>query len=298
MSPADFFRDWARRGAWLLTVASTGAAIWLAVRTVQAIRAVRSPAVPAAASPTSKPVPADWTGVNWDVLHAVDAAGPTSDGELAKRFRLAGTFFEFTAMGSGLRRAILDDAKTGNQLLLAEGDFTDGVEVAQIMRDRVTLRDSSGRETVLYLDFSDGAAKSGPDGANGQDDAKASTARFGGNRVGERRWVFQRESLLGYYQELRDQPERLVLLFDSLKPEYNDQGGITGYRLGAEGEREFFDAVGLQEGDVVRKVNNVDMTNRRRAEFFIKQFAENEASAFMIDVEREGTTNRMVYEVR
>lgn len=288
-----------RRGVWLLTVASAGAAVWLVLRTVPVLRAVRTPPMPPTASAPAKPAPADWNGVDWAVLHAVDAAAPASDGELAKRFRLAGTFFEFTAMGSGLRRAILDDAKTGNQLLLAEGDFTDGVEVAQIMRDRVTLREPSGRETVLYLDFSDGSGGKGSEGATGgEDDSRAATAKFGGSRVGERRWVFQRESLLGYYQELRDQPERLVLLFDSLKPEYNDQGGITGYRLGTEGEREFFDAVGLQEGDVVRKVNNVDMTNRRRAEFFIKQFAENEASAFMIDVERGGTTNRLVYEVR
>ena len=83
-----------------------------------------------------------------------------------------------------------------------------------------------------------------------------------------------------------------------MKPVYTADGWIEGYKLGIEGERDFFDAMGLKEGDIVRQVNNVKMSNRKRAEFFVTQFVENEATAFALDVERAGITEKLTYAVR
>ncbi len=120
---------------------------------------------------------------------------------------------------------------------------------------------------------------------------------FGGRQVSENRWVFSRQKLLEYYGQLRDEPERLVKVFDSLKPVYTDDRKISGYRLKAEGERAFFDAVGLREGDVIRSVNSIKMTNRRRAEMMIRDFVENRSSAFVFEVERDGKPQRQIYSV-
>ena len=90
----------------------------------------------------------------------------------------------------------------------------------------------------------------------------------------------------------------MLQVFDSLKPIYDSNDKITGYRVGIEGEQDFFDAVGFRENDVVRKVNSLDMTNRNRAEFFIRQFAQEKLSAIVIDVERDGEPRRLVYQVR
>ena len=40
------------------------------------------------------------------------------------------------------------------------------------------------------------------------------------------------------------------------------------------------------------------MTNRRRAEFFIKEFVGDRVNAFVIELERGGTTNKFIYHVR
>ncbi len=83
-----------------------------------------------------------------------------------------------------------------------------------------------------------------------------------------------------------------------MKPVYNTEDKIEGYQLQVEGEHEFFAATGLRENDIVRSVNEVKMSNRRRAEFFIKQFAKGRSSAFILDVERNGEPMRLMYQVK
>ena len=126
----------------------------------------------------------------------------------------------------------------------------------------------------------------------------AAAGKFGGTRVGEKRWVFQRQALLDYYQELRDEPERLVKVFSSMEPLYNESNRITGYKLEIDGEAEFFNGVGRAEGDVVRSVNKLDMTSRSRAEYFLGEFVGERANTFDIVIERDGEEQILNYMVR
>jgi type II secretory pathway component PulC len=239
--------------------------------------------------------------LDWTVFESSSPTREATEGALAGRFRLAGTFLEYGSDVENRRKAILDDLRTGVQSIVAEGADIDDVTVIRILTDRVVMR-TGGREETLWLTFTDGAASKGNDAGDGVaeslSDIDESYNRFGGKRVGERRWVFKREALMGYYRELMDNPERLVKVFDSLHPVYTDNNSISGYHLQIEGEPEFFDAAGFMEGDVVRAVNSVDMTNRRRAEFFIRQFAEGKSSAFVIELERGGNRQKFIYQVR
>lgn len=212
------------------------------------------------------------------------------------RFRLAGTFFQLSEDATNeVRRAILDDTSTGSQRIVSEGDALDGTLVLRILSDHVQIRDGTG-EHSLWLSFTRGSG--GAAETNSQDAASGLAGRFGVRQVGTNRWVFSREPLMQYYKELMDQPERLVRVFDSLKPMYTAQGKIDGYRLNVEGEGDFFEAVGLKENDSVRSVNSLPMTSRQRAEFFIRQFVANRANAFVIEVERDGSRQKVVYEMR
>jgi type II secretory pathway component PulC len=103
---------------------------------------------------------------------------------------------------------------------------------------------------------------------------------------------------MGYYQELLDQPERLLKVFDSLAPLYNEERAIEGYRLNIEGEAEFFAAAGLRQNDVVRKVNGIEMTNRRRAENLIRRFAQDDLDIVVLELERDGAPVKQVYEMK
>ena len=237
---------------------------------------------------------------DWHIVQHRGGALLREEGAISKRYRLAGTFFEYGSDSSNeIRRAILDDAELKTQHIVAENDTVADVRVVSIMAERVVLADGSG-ETELWISFARGgtneAAGRGQVAGSGESPANYP---YGVRQIGENRWIFNRNRLMDYYRELMDEPERLVKIFDSLKPVYTQDGrNITGYVLGVEGERQFFDTVGLRQGDVVRSVNSLPMTNRRRAEFFIKQFVTDRANAFVLDVQRQGQQQKLVYEVR
>lgn len=245
------------------------------------------------------PEPASPASCDWTIFQNRDGTIPMDQGSLAKRFRLAGTFFAYGGGVSESRKAILHDLAQGVQRISSEKDEIGSVRVVRIFHDRVMLRDGVNEEQ-LWLSFSRPKDKAPrvPFGTGAQGDIHGPTGRFGGKRVGEHSWVFKREVLLNYYEELRNEPERLVNVFDSLKPIYSDLDKITGYRLGIEGEEEFFDAAGMKQGDIIRRVNSVPMTNRRRAEYFIGEFIRDRANAFVLDIERKESKQKLVYQIR
>ena len=237
---------------------------------------------------------------DWTIVHNAYTGTHSAAGRLAGRYRLAGTFFEFIAGASDNRKAILDDFSSGTQFIVSENDEIALARVVRIFADSVILRGGGGEEQ-LWLTFANRANSA----ANGSSEGSAVSsipsgmaAGLGRRQIGENRWVYSRQSLLDYYQELRDNPERLVRVFDSLKPLYDEGHLITGYHLDIEGEAEFFQAAGLREGDVVRAVNGLPMTNRRRAEYFIGEFIQNRANAFVLDIGRGGAKQKLMYEVR
>ncbi len=241
------------------------------------------------------PVPPETLDVDWSLFRNSEANVSIGQPAFAADFRFAGTFF-LNVNGRETRKAVVGIVQDEREVIVSEGSEINGVTVSRIFPDRLILR--QGDEVAeLKLSFSTGEGSltesSGADSA-----AAAESVSPYGEKVGNDSWVLSRKSLLDYYQELLDAPERLLQVFDSLKPLYNETGKIDGYRLGVEGEQQFFDGVGFREGDVVRKVNSLDMTSRNRAEFFIKQVVDSRLSAIVIDIERDGTPRRLVYRVR
>ena len=143
-----------------------------------------------------------------------------------------------------------------------------------------------------------GAGAAAPPAAAADAAPHLESNRFG-NRVGETRWEFNRQAILDYYQEMMDNPERLAALFMAMEADRDEEGKVAGYRLNMDvGEREFYTQVGLQHGDVVRRVNSMRMTSQRRAEYFIGEFVQNRLGAVVIDIERNGQPQKLVYLVK
>jgi type II secretory pathway component PulC len=242
---------------------------------------------------------------DWSVFQSLRAdVPPASSGPLASRFRLAGTFFAFgdnTETSNSYCRAILDDLEKKEQYLVSEKDDLGGVKVARILRDRVVLLGPSGEEE-LWLSFTGGrpvgnALPSAKPAASGASELPALEENRFGKRVGEGRWVLSRDALMNYYREVMEDPERVASLYVSMKPDYKE-GAIAGYLVDPEGEQDFFKATGLQSGDIVRKVNSMNMVSQKRAEYFIGEFAKNRVSALVIDIEREGQSKKLIYMIR
>ena len=260
-------------------------------------------AAPAAAPPLDWPTPPKATAEEWSVVKGSQAAPTTVAGPLAKRFRLAGTFFAFGEAGSGSDycKAILDDLDKKQQVLVREGDSIDDVQVVRIQRDRLVLR-SQGREEELLLSFANLLLAGSADAVKPLEaptfagETVLEVNRFG-KRVGENRWVLSRDALMKYYEELLEDPERLASLYVSMKPDYKDKA-IAGYNIDIEGEKDFFAASGLQNGDVMRKVNSMNMVSQARAEYFIGEFVKNRVNALVLDIERDGQPKKMIYLIR
>lgn len=225
-------------------------------------------------------------------------------GELSRRFRLAGTILSVSNIAAGEPMAIIDDRDTVTQrIVVRNGEVVPGVVLTQVRAESVVLNGPAGEEEI-FLEKAGGEGAMASVGALTVEplDAGSAPEAFDGKQVFPNRWEFDRTTLLDYYAELRNEPERLLSVFDSMDPVYvTDPDGerrITGYVVDVVGEADFFSAAGLSNGDIVRSVNSVLMTNRRRAESFIKSFVEGELTTFVLEVERNGETSKQVYMVK
>jgi hypothetical protein len=221
-----------------------------------------------------------------------------------KRYRLIGTFSIYSdgdSVEPAVRRAIVADDEIDDELIVGEGEVVGEARIIRVFDDHVTIG-LNGVESDLWLSIVAPDARHTGETADAADaDGSGEEVEGGagfGELVGERLWVMQRDRLMDYYRGLLDEPNRLLAVFDSMKPVYGDNRRISGYVLEVAGEGEFFESMGLQEGDVVRRVNAVPMTSRSRAEYFIRQFAEKGGNAFVFEVERDGAVEKHVYQIR
>ena len=239
------------------------------------------------------PVPAVWAAL------VPDAEGGRA---LARRFRLAGTLL---SVGDDATppMAVLDDRSVARQFLARLGEeFVPGVRLVEVLSGEAVIEGAGGRARLaVEKPRRPGgvAADSAAPGGGAQSGAGQAEGRFGGREVFPGRWEFSRERLLDYYTELRREPERLVAVFDSLEPLWKDGDPSTrviqGYQLNVQGEGDFFEAMGMRQGDIVRAVNSVEMANRVRAEAFLSAFVLGEMDTFVIDIERDGRPEQHVY---
>lgn len=239
------------------------------------------------------------TGAEWQVLQSRpdQNQSATSPRELPAHYRLAGTFF-IEGGGDPQHRAILDSTAKREQYIVSEGDKLDDLTVEKIYFDHVTLRGPSGSMDI-WVEFASKAPVVDGVATNTSSVATVGgTNKFGCVKTEENRWRFSRKPLLNYYQELLDEPDRMVAVFDTMKPVRDERNKITGYVVGIEGEKDFFEAVGLRQGDIVRAVNSLAMTNRRRAEAFIDQFLKDRLNAVVLEVERDGKVSKQIYQMQ
>ena len=228
-----------------------------------------------------------------------DVLPPQARGGLAERFRLVGVLLN--AFEVGKSTAIIEEKATGRQRRLRVGEALEPqVTVKSITKAEVWVLGPHGEECLVRegRETSGASPSAAPSQAVDGDRGDGRLKRFGGVQTGTNSWAFSRASILDYYQELLDRPERLVKVFDSLAPVYDAERRIEGYRVGIEGEAEFFAAVGLRQGDIVRSVNSIEMTNRRRAENLIRRFTQNDLDVVIIELDRDGRRIKQFYETK
>jgi type II secretory pathway component PulC len=289
---------------WLQRLAALALASACAIHAALDLR-MPSPGEPAAEIGREPAWPATGIrGEDWGVFQAGAEPGKAPSGPLAKRYRLAGTFFAYGGEQpeSAFCKAILDDVERQEQHLVMEGQTFNDVEVLRIFRDHVILRAGQAEEE-LWLIFSDAFPAAGGSATSATARVEGAAAertleenRFG-KRVGASRWVLSRGALMNYYREMLEDPERVASLYVSMRPAYEGER-IAGYTVDMQGEQDFLRDVGLRQGDVVRRVNSMKMSSQARAEYFISEFVQNRVSAVVLDIERDGQPTKLIYLIR
>jgi type II secretory pathway component PulC len=234
--------------------------------------------------------------VNWSIFKSKVIKEPDDLTPIDELYILRGTFIVSQSNNTTIRKAIIDDLKNNTQLIVVEEQvLNDGRKILRIQNDQVILVNGIKKE-IITIPFSISSSSSeNLDGSEQDNFSDNLTGKFGGKKTGDNEWEFEKDKIMKYYEELMAEPKRLLNLFDSFAPVYDDNKRITGYKIDIKGEKEFINAVGLKNGDYITKVNALKLTNRRRAEYMIGEFIEGRASTFALEVEREGNQQKIIY---
>ena len=213
---------------------------------------------------------------------------------VAEKFRLVTVSL---ASDPNLSMAFIENKTARTQKCYHPGDdLEDGYTVSEITDKGAVVNTPTGPflltfGTALLL----GGSNSTASHADGVGDPGALLHKFGGRRSGTNEWHFSRSAVMDYYEELKSRPERLVTVFDTMAPVYDANERIEGYKVDIKGEAEFFKAIGFNQGDIVREVNGIPMTNRRAAENLIRRYADDDLDFIVIKMERDGKPIQQVY---
>lgn len=195
--------------------------------------------------------------------------------------------------GDGARRfAVLEDPKDRRQLVLRIGQSIGDAEVVEIGWRRVLLRRGSEEELLIVpADLTVGP--SGPGNAVNRPPVAAASSEPSDGAVrdlgGDRYLVAK--------AEVDHQLQNLSQVFTQMRAVPNLRDGKTdGFRVFAIRRGSIFDRIGLQNNDVVQRINGVELTDPARAMGLLQELQSE--TRLSVDVLRGGAPRTLSYEIR
>ncbi|HLG22482.1 MAG TPA: type II secretion system protein GspC [Candidatus Manganitrophaceae bacterium] len=194
-----------------------------------------------------------------------------------------------TVVGSeGISFAIIEDGKTKEQLLYALGDFlAEDAKIIQISRNKVTLLRGNEKETLefsLVPEENKGAPRLLPFPVS------QAASGAGIRQISKNRWVLDRREIEGAVDNL---PQLLTKA--RIIPNFSD-GKPDGFRIFAISEESLFAKIGLQNGDVLHRVNGIEVKDPQN---FLKVFQQlKDETSVTVDLARNNQKETFSYEIR
>lgn len=225
-----------------------------------------------------------------DIFNSVKAATSSGDTTLATTANIANLKLLGTATGLEDRAfAIFEDQTTRGQLLYREGEaISPGVQLIQVGWDRVTIDREGQRETLILPRESSPSVPSPPVTPIS---TPTSDSKDGVRQVGPDTFHIDRREVDHAVSHLSD-------LFTQVRAvPYTSQGGTTqGFRLSAIKADSLIERIGLKNGDIVQRVNGVEITDPSTA-FTLLQDMQGR-SQIRVDVLRNHQATTLSYEIR
>jgi general secretion pathway protein C len=194
--------------------------------------------------------------------------------------KLIGTVIDPLGM---YRLAAIEVKETKEQKLYKVQDTVLGAKVAMILRNRVILS-RAGKMESLSAEFDEGGAGgkvAASSGMIGEDVSKLSESQYA---VSKRYLDSQLASMSQLLTEVRAVPNL-------------DKSGVTdGFKVFAIRKGSLFDKIGLQNNDVVKRINGIELDSAEKGlELF--QALKNE-TAFNVDLMRKSQKTTMRFSVQ
>lgn len=195
-----------------------------------------------------------------------------------------------TMVGSrGVSYAILEDIKTKEQNLFHVGDqVVEGAKIVQISRNKVIVRRGEEREVLeVSLDPAEVKPQAGPvPVAITPPSAPGGTIR----QVSTNKWVLDRREIDSAVDNL---PQLLTKA--RIIPNFAD-GKPDGFRIFAISDDSLYSKIGLQNGDILHRVNGIEVKDPQN---FLKVFQQlKDETSITVDLARNNQKETFSYEIR
>ena len=183
-----------------------------------------------------------------------------------------------TIEGTQFAGAILED-KTGQAFYRLNQKLPDDSTLVKVMRDKVSLRRPDG--VIVNIQVEDNTKI-----VTQQPHATSSTVR----KLGDGRFVVDQKEVVASTENLSQ------LLTQARALPYQEHGKTVGFRISEITPGSIYEKIGLQNGDVIQRVNTQDVDDP--AKFFqLYEGLKNERS-IAIDLLRGGQRQTLNYEIR
>ncbi len=189
-------------------------------------------------------------------------------------FKLIGTI-----EGDAFAGAVLEDT-TGQAFYRMNQKLSDGSQIVKVFRDRVTLRRADGSKTELQI----------------VDDMKIVNikpslgANPGVRKIGDGKFAVDQREVLASTENMNQ------LLTQARALPYVEQGKTVGFKISEIVPGSLYDKIGLQNGDVIQKINSQDVDDPGK--FFQLYQGLKEERNISIDLLRGGQRQSLSYEIR
>ena len=220
---------------------------------------------------------------SYGVIAARDVFNPAAatDRRVAEGLRLWGVGLHGT---SG--HAVIEDLETHRQELYRVGDAIRGARIVGIAWDRVTLEQSGQEATLELAPPGERHAAQAEDGATAPPAQTPATIR----RTGADAFIVDRRELAGAVDNMSGLMTQLRAVAEVA------DGRPAGFRLFQIKEDSIFHRLGLQDGDVVQRVNGTTLDDPTSLLTFLGRLRNEPRVA--VDIMRAGAARTLVYDLR
>jgi general secretion pathway protein C len=186
-----------------------------------------------------------------------------------------------TVEGESFAGAVLQDAANVQTFYRRNEKLPDGSRIIKVLRDKITIkREGGGTFELQVVDDTRIVNVSKP----------GMPAPGGVRKVSEGKWMVDQQAVAASTENLNQ------MLTQARALPYTEQGKTVGFRISEIVPGSLYERIGLQNGDVIQRINSKDVDDPGK--FFQLYQGLKEEKSISIDLMRGGQRQTLNYEIR